>query len=227
VAEVSVEEYIDGDELTFDTVCSGGNVLYHNVAWYLPKPMVLAHNPWISMQNVILREPEQEFSRGGVQLGLGVLKALGFETGFTHMEWYRKPDGEAVFGEIGGRPAGARLVHAMNFACDMDLFRGWASAVCHGHLGQPVTRKYNASMVFKRAVGNGRVVRYEGMQSLMERYGSHVANCELTPIGEPRRDASQVIVGDGWIVLRHEDLQKTLEMSAAFANELRIVAEGA
>ena len=224
VAELSVEEYIDGDELTFDTICAGGQVLYHSVAWYLPKPMVLAHNPWISMQNIVLRDPNHEFSRPGVTLGLGVLRALGFETGFTHMEWYRKPDGEAVFGEIGGRPAGARLVHAMNYACDMDLFRGWASAVCHGVLGQPLTRKYNASMVFKRAVGHGRVVRYEGLDALMARHGAHVANCELTPIGQPRRDPSQVVVGDGWIVVRHEDLQRTREMSEAFARELRIVA---
>lgn len=224
VAELSVEEYIDGDELTFDTVCHRGEVLYHNVAWYLPKPMVLAHNPWISMQNIVLRDPDQEFSRPGVALGRAVLAALGFETGFTHMEWYRKADGEAVFGEIGGRPAGARLVHAMNYACDMDLFRGWASAVCHGRLGQPLTRKYNSSMVFKRAVGHGRVVRYEGLDGLMARYGPHVANCELTPIGQPRRDPSQVVVGDGWIVVRHEDLQRTREMSEAFARELRIVA---
>jgi hypothetical protein len=79
-------------------------------------------------------------------------------------------------------------------------------------------------MVFKRAVGHGRVVRYEGLDGLMARYGPHVANCELTPIGQPRRDPSQVVVGDGWIVVRHEDLQRTREMSEAFARELRIVA---
>ncbi len=28
VAEVSVEEFIDGEEFTFDTICGGGRVLY-------------------------------------------------------------------------------------------------------------------------------------------------------------------------------------------------------
>ena len=55
-------------------------------------------------------------------------------------------------------------------------------------------------------------------------YGPHVANVELTPIGEQKRDPNQVLVGDGWVVVRHPDLQFTLEMTEAFANELRLVA---
>jgi len=224
VAEISVEEYVDGEELTFDTVCSNGNVLYQNVAWYRPKPLVLAQNPWISMQNIVLRDLGIPLARPGVELGLRVLKALSFATGFTHMEWFLKADGEAVFGEIGARAAGARLVHAMNYACDIDLFRGWAHAVCHGSLGFEVARKYNAAMVFKRAEGDGIVRRYEGIEALLGRYGAHVANIELTPIGEPRRDWRKVVVGDGWIVVRHPDLQFTLEMADRFGTDLKVVA---
>ncbi|MBK8101216.1 MAG: ATP-grasp domain-containing protein [Planctomycetes bacterium] len=225
VDELSVEEYIDGEELTFDTVCAGGRMLYHNVAWYRPKPMILAQSPWISMQNICLRDTSIPMARPGVELGGKVLQALGFTDGFTHMEWFLTAKGEAVFGEIGARAAGARLVHAMNYASDLDLFRGWASATCHGHLGQEVNRKYNASMVFKRAQGDGIVRRYEGLQQLMAKYGQHVANLELTPIGQPKRDWKKVVVGDGWIVVRHPDLQFTLEMSERFVTDLRVVAE--
>ena len=112
----------------------------------------------------------------------------------------------------------------MNYACDMDLFRGWAHAVVHGSLGQEVTRKYNAAMIFKRADGDGTVRRYDGLQSLLQRYGPHVANLELTPIGEPRRDWRKVIVGDGWIVVRHPDLAFTQEMADGFGSELKVVA---
>lgn len=224
VPEISVEEYIDGEELTYDTVCANGRVLFENVAWYRPKPMILAQNPWISMQNIVLRDLGAELPRPGVELGRKVLQALGFETGFTHMEWYRTSRGEAVFGEIGGRPAGARLVHAMNYSCDIDLFRGWAEAACHGRLSQDTTKKYNAAMIFKRAMGEGIVRRYEGLDALKARYGPHIASMELTPIGQPKRDWQKVVVGDGWIVVRHPDLQFTLEMSERFVNDLRIVA---
>ena len=69
--------------------------------------MILAQNEWISMQNIVLKDIHTEFTQPGVELGHGVLKALGFESGFTHMEWFRTAKGEAVFCEIGGRPPGA------------------------------------------------------------------------------------------------------------------------
>jgi len=64
------------------------------------------------------------------------------------------------FGEIGARPPGARTVDVMNFASDLDLFKGWAEAVCHGTFSQPIHRKYNACSIFKRARGHGRLSEY-------------------------------------------------------------------
>lgn len=224
--ELSVEEFIEGEELTYDTVCADGKVLFEDVSWYRPKPMVLAQNAWISMQNLVLKDILADFPRPGVELGRKVLKALGFSSGFTHMEWFRTAAGEAVFGEIGGRPPGARLVHAMNYAYDLDLFSGWAEAVCYGRLSQNTTPKYNAAMVFKRAQGDGQVVsEHRGLRELLARYGSHVVCCELTPIGERKKDWRQVVVGDGWIVARHPELPFTMEMSEAFARDLTVRAD--
>ena len=79
-------------------------------------------------------------------------------------------------------------------------------------------------MVFKRAQGEGVVREHRGLRELMQRYGAHVATIELTPIGEPKRDWRKVVVGDGWVVVRHPDLAFTLEMSERFVNDLRIVA---
>ncbi len=224
VTEVSVEEYIDGEEYTYDTVTAKGRILYENVAWYRPKPLVARLNPWISAQAIALRDIEAPEIKVGVELGHRVIAALGFESGFTHMEWYRKPDGEAVFGEIGGRSPGGRLTHGMNYSCDIDLFRGWAEAVCHGRFSQDTRKKYNAALIFKRAEGDGHIQRIGGLASLMARYGECVATLDLVPIGAPRRDYRQVVTGDGWICVRHPDLATTVQMADAFASELRIYA---
>jgi hypothetical protein len=61
--------------------------------------------------------------------------------GFTHMEWYLTPKGEAVFGEIGCRPGGAHLVDQMNYTCDIDLFREWAR-----RLPPPIFRQHEAPL---------------------------------------------------------------------------------
>ena len=224
VPEVSVEEYIEGEEYTFDTVCAGGQILFQNVAWYRPKPLIARLNPWVSSQAILLRDTTPAEISCGVSLGRSVLDALDFQTGFTHMEWFRKPDGEAVFGEIGARAPGARLVHAMNYSAETDLFAGWAEAVCYGSFSQNREKRHNAALIFKRAEGNGRVQRYEGLDAILAKYGEHITNIELTPIGAPRRDWRKSTVGDGWIVARHPNLDLTLEMANRLTTDLRIVA---
>ncbi len=224
VPEVSVEEFIEGEEYTYDTVCGGGETLFENVAWYRPKPLISRLNAWVNPQAIALKDLEAPEIAVGVELGRKVTRALNFRSGFTHMEWFRTPAGEAVFGEIGGRPPGGRLVHTMNYACDIDLFKGWAEAVCYGRLSQDTSRKFNAAVIFKRARGSGTIQRIEGLEGLMAKYGEHVANIDLVRVGERARDWRKVIVGDGWIVCRHPNLDLTVEMANHFSADLQIVA---
>ena len=129
-----------------------------------------------------------------------------------------------VFGEIGARPPGARTVDVMNFATDADLFTGWAHAVTHGRLPEPVVRHYNAASIFKRASGAGRITRYEGLDHLLGEYRDHVAALELLPPGAPRRDWRATLIADGMVIVRHPDLPKAMEMAQRFAAELHLYA---
>ena len=137
VPEVSVEEFVEGREFTFDAISGNGQTLFYNIAWYRPRPLIARTVEWISPQVIALRDPDVDELAGGRAMGFAVLRALEFEAGFTHMEWYLKDDGEVVFGEIGARVGGARLIDQMNYSNDADLFRGWAEAVCYGRLTQP------------------------------------------------------------------------------------------
>jgi hypothetical protein len=160
----------------------------------------------------------------GRRMGHAVLRAMGFTTGFSHMEWYRKPNGEVVFGEIGARPPGAHMVDVMNYTSDIDLFAGWAEAVCHGRFSQPVHRRYNAAIVCKRARGNGRIQRVEGLERLLADFGSAVVAVEILPVGSQRRDWRSSAVSDGYVIVRHPELQATLKMAERVARELHIYA---
>ena len=99
VPQVSVEEFIDGQEFTYDTICAGGQVLFENICWYRPRPLIIKMHEWISPTTMALRDLDAPDLQAGRALGAAVLKTLGFRDGFTHMEWYRKDDGEVVFGE--------------------------------------------------------------------------------------------------------------------------------
>lgn len=222
--EVNVEEFIEGDEYTYDTICIDGRIVYENVCYYRPNPLVARSTEWISPQTVALRDLSEPIVAQGVALGHEVLKAMNFQTGFTHMEFFYTPKGEAIFGEIAARPAGAHTVDLMNFVGDVDLFNGYAEAELKGTFSQSTERKYNACNIFKRAEGQGRITRIEGLQRLLERYGEHVAHIDLLPVGAQRRNWILTLVSDGYVVVRHPDKQACFDISDAFGSELRLYA---
>ena len=163
-------------------------------------------------------------SREGIRLGRDVLKALGMGTGFTHMEWYRKADGEVVFGEIGCRPGGAHLVDQMNFTSDIDLFREWARSVCWKSFEADTTRRYNAAIIFKRARGQGRITRRDGLERFMARYGNQVVWENLLPVGSPRRNWKQTLLSDGFVLLRHPEWRTTMALANEVAEHITLHA---
>ena len=181
VTEVSVEEFVDGDEFTYDSVCANGRIVYENISFYRPRPILEKKYEWVSPSSVCLRNIDDPELQGGRRMGHAVLEALGFRSGFSHMEWYRKTDGEVVFGEIGARPPGGRLVDTMNYASNVDLFAGWAEAVVHGSFSQPIERRFNAAIVARRAEGRGRIQRVEGLERLMSDFGPGLVALEILP----------------------------------------------
>ncbi|MEO6446534.1 MAG: ATP-grasp domain-containing protein, partial [Gemmatimonadaceae bacterium] len=221
--EVNVEEFIEGEEYTYDTISIDGKVVYENVCYYRPNPLAARSNEWISPQTLALRDLSPEPVATGVAMGRDVLKVMGFRTGFTHMEFFWTPKGEAIFGEIAARPAGARTVDLMNFVGDVDLYSGYAEAELKGTFSQSTERKYNVCNIFKRAQGKGRIRSIEGLQHLMDRYGEAIHHVDLLPLGAERRNWVLTLVSDGYVTVRHPDLQTCMDISDAVGTELRLV----
>ena len=225
VREASCEEFIDGEEYTYDTVCVRGRPVYENVAQYLPRPLIARTEHWISPLILTERDLAQPRIADGVALGRGVLAALGMGSGFTHMEWYRKSSGEVVFGEIGCRPGGARLVDQMNCTGDIDLYREWARAVVHGEAAPSAVRKYHCGIIFKRAHGQGRITAIHGLERFLQRHGRHVVDETLLRPGQHRRDWKQTLVSDGYLLFRHPDRASALQIAREFQENVQLVAQ--
>ncbi len=225
ISEASCEEYIEGEELTYDTISVRGRPAFENMTAYIPKPLEARTHEWISPIGVSVRDLSQPRLAGGLALGRAALEALGMGDGFTHMEWYLTPTGEAVFGEIACRAGGAGIVDQMNYTCDVDLFREWARVSCYGHFEASTTRKYNVGMVFKRAIGRGTITRIEGLGRWLQECGPHVVEESLLRPGTPRRDWQQTTLADGRLMVRHPDFHETLRMCQAAATDVRIYAQ--
>lgn len=224
IETVDVEEFIDGEEYTFDTICANGAIQYFHIGFYRPRPLVARTNEWISPQTLSYRHVDDPKLDGGRAMGARVLEVLGYERGYTHMEWYRKADGEAVFGEVAARPPGARTVDLMNFASDVDLFHGWAEAELFGTFSLDIERKYNAACITKRAHGQGRIQRIEGLDRIKARCGDAICAIDLIPVGQPRRDWKSTLLSDGYVTLRHPDWETTMELADFVGTDLHLYA---
>lgn len=223
VPEVSVEEFVEAEEFTYDTVCAGGRILFEHVLWYRPRPLQMRMHEWVSPVAISLRDLDVPHLQGGRRMGEQVLAALGFETGSTHMEWYLKPDGEVVFGEIAARPPGARVVDLMNFNTDGDVYVGWAEAVVHGRMRE-LDHRHNVGSICKRAHGAGRIASVQGLDALLTEFGPDVVLVDLLSVGAPRRDWRATTIGDGIVIVRHRELERVIEMTERFASDLHLYA---
>ena len=225
LSQASCEEYIEGEELTYDTLCIDGKPVMENVSQYIPKPLEARTVEWISPIAISIRDLSQPKLAGGIALGRATLQALGMGDGFTHMEWYLTPKGEAVFGEIACRPGGAGLVDQMNYTCDADLFREWARVSCWRHFEADATRKYNVGIVFKRAQGWGNITRIDGLGEWLRACGPWVVEEKLLRPGTSRRDWKQTQTSDGHVIVRHPQWEEALRMCQAAATDIRMYAQ--
>jgi hypothetical protein len=196
------EELVRGREHSFETVTVGGKVQFYSISRYYPTPLEVMETPWIQWVCILPRDvsgPEYAAAR---DLGVRVVTALGLDTGFTHMECFRRDDGSLAIGEIAARPPGANIVRMNSFAHDTDMYRAWARAVVDDAFDGPFERRHAVGCAFLRGVGRGRVLRVTGGERAQELVGRHVVEARLPTPGAPRSDSYE---GDGHVIVRHPD----------------------
>ena len=192
-----MEEFLTGDEGSYDSVMIDGRVVWDSVSDYLPTPLEVLRHPW--MQWVVRLPRDIGDAYAGIRaVAPGALRALGLVTGLTHMEWFRRPDGSVAVSEVGARPPGAQITSMLCYAHDFDLYSAWARLMIDGSFDPP-ERKWAAGTVYLRGQGAGQVRGVHGLDALPPEVTSLVVDSRLPQPGQPSSGSYE---GDGWLTIR-------------------------
>ena len=215
------EEFIVGEEHSFDSIAIDGRIAWYSVNDYLPGALEVLREPWIQWCVVSPREVGDPRYRGIRDVAQDVLSALGMDTGMSHMEWFRRADGSVAISEVGARPPGARFMHLLSWAHDIDMFKAWAHLAVHGRF-EPPARPYAAGAAYLRGQGTGRVARVRGAELLTGELASIVAEARLP---SPGQGTSGTYEGEGYVIVRHPDTAVVRAALARIVSTLRIDLE--
>lgn len=198
---VLAEEFLRGREFSFETITIGGQPQVHSISHYLPTCLEVLENPWMQWCCLLPRELDDSLYENARKMGFAAIRALGLDDGFTHMEWFQRPDRSLAIGEIAQRPPGANITRMTGLAHGIDPYRAWARAVIDGELDAPWHRKQAVGCAFLRGMGQGRVVSVTGVHEANEQVRHLVQEVSLPTIGKMKADGYE---GDGYVIVAHE-----------------------
>lgn len=216
-----IEEFMIGDEFSFDSVFIAGEMVWHSINHYMPSPLTVLEHPWIQWCVVLPRDidgPEFDSIR---RAGVDALRALGMHTGLSHMEWFRRADGSAAVSEVGARPPGAQFSTLMSFAYDVDMYEAWARLMVYDAFDPP-ERKWAVGAAYLRPQGHGRIRAVHGIDGLDPELHDLVVAARLPHAGQP---TSASYEGDGYVIVRHPETAVVEKALERLITTLRIVLE--
>ncbi len=220
---VAAEEFVEGHEAFYDTLCIDGRVAHEFISHYYPGVLESLRDRRISPYLITTNRLDAPGYEEVRQLGQKVIREMDIGTSATHMEWFFGPKG-LKFSEIGCRPAGVGTWDLYSAANEMDLYRAWAAALVHGRSDQVPSRRFAAALLNLRPDRDGHVLGYEGIDEVNRRFGQWVIDTHLPPPGSPTQPIEAGYMANAWLRMRHPDYDELREMLEVVARTVRMRA---
>lgn len=216
--EALLEEFITGEEHSFDTWTVAGRPVWHSLTHYLPAPLDAMRNPWIQWAVLLPREVDDPLYDDIRRAAYRALEALGMGTGLSHMEWFRRRDGSIAISEVAARPPGAQITTLMSRAHDFDSIAAWARLMVFDEFTPP-ERRYAAGAAFLRGQGRGVVRAIHGLDQAQREVGHLVTDAKLPTIGQV---PSVSYEGEGYVIVRHPETAVVREALSRLVSLIRV-----
>jgi biotin carboxylase len=215
---VLLEEFVRGEEHSFETVSIDGRAVWHSLTRYRPTPLDVVENPWIQWCLVLPREIDSDRYADIRVAATRALDVLGMRTGLSHMEWFRRPDGTLAISEVAARPPGAQITTLVSRAHDIDFVQAWTRLMIF-NVFDPPARKYAAGAAFLRGQGRGRVRAIHGWDQVQSELRDLIVDVKLP---QPGAVPSTSYEGDGFIIVRHESTSVVEDAVSRIVSSIRV-----
>ena len=198
-----LEEFLVGDEHTFDSVQIGGATVWASISDYRPPPLDGAAQPVDPVDGAAPPRARRPALPGDLRRRARPrCGRSACATALTHMEWFRRPDGSVAVSEVGARPPGAQLATMLGYVHDVDFFRH----VVRAGDPRPVRRRRRGSTPRAARTCAGRAAagcaRCTASTSCSDGSGTSSSRRSCPSRGSPRRPSYE---GEGYVIVRDPD----------------------
>ena len=203
-----MEEFIDGDLISFDGVCdSQGNVVYptHHV---FPTPIMDIVNEWRDVMYYTAKDIPADLMKAGQK----VLKAFGAKSRFYHLEFFRLrhqkkglgKKGDLIGLEVNMRVPGGYTPDMINFSYSVDIYQIWADVMAF----DKQVHEYEYPKHFCCYIGRRYNVNYEySIEGLLQKHQGTLKWAADMPEGLSRA------MGNYFIMANFDNLEDLLAFS--------------
>jgi formate-dependent phosphoribosylglycinamide formyltransferase (GAR transformylase) len=220
---IAVEEFVEGHEGFYDTLCIDGQTVHDFVCHYYPNVLTGMRERWISPQVITTNRLDQDSYVEVKELGDKVNAILGIGTSATHMEWFFGDKG-LKFSEIGCRPPGVGAWDLYCAAHEIDLYQEWARAIDQGTIAEQRSRRFSAGMIALRPEQDGVISGYSGVEKIEQAFGDCIIDTHFPAPGTPTQPVEAGFMANAWMRLRHPDYDRLREILDTVGETVKVHA---
>lgn len=220
---IALEEFIEGHEGFFDTLCDDDGIRHEFVSHYYPGCLEAAQQRWISPQIAVSNRIKEGDYDELQQMNERIVKALKLRNCATHMEWFFGPKG-LKFGEIGARPAGEKIWDMYGIGNEMNIYREWALAILGKPSQEQPSRKFAVGSIQVRPDRDGRYHGHRGLDAAWKHCGDAIYEHAVPEPGTKTLGLDRGWLVNTWFRLKHKDYDRLRDMMTFLGENVRAIA---